>query len=296
MEIGYIGLGAMGGALAERLLLSRPLQVFDLNPDAVSTLVSAGATSAGSPAKLGAACDVVLLCLPKSAHVREVLFGDEGLAEGLKPGALVVDQTSGDPTETRKMAAELAERGIHMIDAPVSGGAAGAKAGTIAIMVGGEAAQIERAHPILADISPNVFVCGGIAAGQVMKLINNMVSSTIRFATLEGAAMGIKNGLDLQVITDVLNSGGAKSKASDSLLPAVIRGEPDAFFYLNLMLKDVNLAAQLAIDSGVPSPYGHLTRAMLQTASNAYGPEANYYDITKLVAAQAGITLPPAKG
>lgn len=282
----------MGGALAQRLSLSRSLQVFDLNAEAVAALVASGAKAAESPAALGAACDVVFLCLPKSAHVRSVLFGEDGLAEGLKPGAVVVDQTSGDPTETRRMAEELAGRGIHLVDAPVSGGAAGARAGTIAIMVGGPAEQVARVQPIFAEISPNVFVCGEIGAGQVMKLINNMVSSTIRFVTLEGVAMGIKNGLDLQVMTDVLNSGGARSKASESLLPAVIKGAPDSFFYLALMLKDVNLATQLAIDSGVPAPYGQMTRGLLQTASNAYGPDANYYDITRLVAAQAGISFP----
>lgn len=294
MKVGYIGLGVMGGALAKRLLLSRPLHVFDLNPNSVKALVDAGAVATESPTALGQACDVVLLCLPKSAHVRAVLFGENGLAAGLKPGAIVVDQTSGDPTETRKIAAELAERGIHLVDAPVSGGMAGAQAGTIAIMAGGNDEQIGQVRPIFADISPNIFICGGIGAGQVMKLINNMVSSTIRMATLEGVAMGVKNGLDLQVMTDVLNSGGAKSKASESLLPAVIKGVPDSFFYLALMLKDVNLATQLAIDSGVPSQYGQLTRSMLQTSSNAFGPEANYYDITKLVAMQADIKFPPA--
>jgi 3-hydroxyisobutyrate dehydrogenase len=100
----------------------------------------------------------------------------------------------------------------------------------------------------------------------------------------------------LQTVTDVLNSGGAKSKASESLLPAVVRGEPDSFFLLSLMLKDVNLATQLAIESGVPMQYGQLTRSMLQTASTAYGPEANYYDITKLVASQAGISFGPESG
>lgn len=290
--IGYIGLGVMGGALARRLLLSRPLHVHDLNAGAVASLVDAGATAATSPAALGAVCDVVFLCLPRSEHVRAVLFGKNGLAEGLRPGAIVVDQTSGDPTETRLLAGELAARGIHLVDAPVSGGAAGAEAGTIAIMVGGVAEQIETLRPILADISPNIFICGDIGAGQVMKLINNMVSSTIRLATMEGVALGVKNGLDLSVMAEVLNSGGARSKASESLLPAVIRGEPDSFFYLALMLKDLNLATRLAMDSAVPAQYGHLTRAMLQTASTAFGPNANYYEITRLMAQQAGVRFP----
>lgn len=296
MNIGYIGLGVMGGALARRLQLSRPLHVFDLNAEAVASLVADGATAAASPAALAAACDVVMLCLPRSSNVQAAIFGEGGLAEGLKPGSIVIDQTSGDPGETRRMAADLAARGIHMIDAPVSGGAAGAEAGTIAIMVGGEAEHIGRVRRVLEDISPNVFVCGGIGAGQVMKLINNMVSATIRFVTLEGVAMGVRNGLDLQTMTDVLNSGGARNKASERLLPSVMRGEPDSFFLLSLMLKDLNLATRLAVDSGVPLQFGQVTRAMLQTASNAFGPEANYFDITRLVASQAGIAFPHADG
>ncbi|MEZ5649956.1 MAG: NAD(P)-dependent oxidoreductase [Burkholderiaceae bacterium] len=292
MKIGYVGLGVMGGALARRLQSSRDLRVYDLNPDAVAGLVGAGASAADSPASLARDCDVVMLCLPTSAHVREAIFGERGLAEGLKAGAIVVDQTSGDPNETRRMAVELAGRSIEMVDAPVSGGAAGAKAGTIAIMVGGGEAQLASVRPILADISPNVFHCGGIGAGQVMKLINNMVSSTIRMVTLEGVAMGVRNGIDLQTMTDVLNSGGARSRVSENLLPAVIRGRPDSFFLLSLMLKDLNLATQLGVDSGVPLHYGHLTRAMLQTASNTFGPDANYYEVTRLVAMQAGVEFP----
>ncbi len=292
MNVGYIGLGVMGGALAQRLQLSRNLHVYDLNKDAIDVLVQDGATDAQSPKDVAATCEIILLCLPKSAHVREVIFGKDGLAESLKPGTIVVDQTSGDPNETRAMAAELAEHGVHMVDAPVSGGTAGAKAGTIAIMVGGEEAHLETVKPILHQISPNVFHCGAIGAGQVMKLINNMVSSSIRMATLEGVAMGVRNGLDLETMTEVLNSGGAKSKVSENLLPALARGEPDSFFFMSLMLKDLNLATQLGIDSGVPVTYGQMTRAMLQTGCNIFGSEANYFDVTRLVAMQAGIEFP----
>ena len=134
MELGYIGLGAMGGALARRLMLSHKLRVYDLQPDVVSDFAENGAIPAQSPVAMARECDVVLLCLPRSADVREAIFGEGGLIEGLEPGKIVIDQTSGDPDETRAMAAELAEKGITMVDAPVSGGPAGAHAGTIAII------------------------------------------------------------------------------------------------------------------------------------------------------------------
>ena len=289
MQVGYIGLGVMGSALARRLSLSRPLHVFDLNANALTSLVGAGARAASSPAALAAESDTVMLCLPRSSDVRIALFGEDGVVRGLKPGAIIIDQTSGDPGETRKMAAELSNHDIHLIDAPVSGGAQGAEAGTIAIMVGGDDEQVLRVRPILEEISPNIFHCGGVGSGQVMKLVNNTISASNRFVMLEAVAMGVRNGLDIHTMADVLNSGGARSRASESLLPAIARGEPDSFFLLSLMLKDLNLSTQLAIETGVPLQFGQLTRSMLQMALNAFGPEANYFDISKLVAAQAGI-------
>src|SRR5271166_6636747 len=130
MQIGYLGLGAMGGALARRLQLSRKLVVFDLNPAAVADLAARGADAAASPAELARRCDVVFLCLPTSEHARTAIFGTKGLIEGLKSGAIVVDQTTGEPNATRARAEELSARGVELVDAPVSGGAMAAEAGT----------------------------------------------------------------------------------------------------------------------------------------------------------------------
>lgn len=293
MQVGYIGLGVMGGALARRLLLARPVTVFDLDAAAVAGLTEAGATAAGSLPDLASTCDVLLLCLPRSADVRAVIFGDGGLAEGLTPDTIIVDQTSGDPAETRAMAAELAEQGVHMVDAPVSGGVAGAEAGTIAIMCGGPAETLARVRPVFEDISPSIFTCGEIGAGQVMKLINNMISTCNRLAMLEGVAMGRRNGLDTAVMAEVLNAGGARSKASENMLPAVAKGEPDSFFLLELMLKDLSLATTLATTSGVPLQFGQLARGMLQAASNRLGPGTNLFEIADHVAAEAGTSFKP---
>lgn len=291
MNVGYIGLGVMGGALAKRLLVSRPVQVFDLSAEAVASLVAAGATAAAGLKEIARDCDIIFLCLPRSRDVHRVIFGEGGLVEGLTPGTIIVDQTSGDPNETRKMAQSLAERSVQMIDAPVSGGAKGAEAGTIAIMVGGEAQALAKVRPIFEQISPNIFECGAIGAGQVMKLINNMVSTCNRFAMLEGVAMGKRNGLDLAVMTDVLNAGGARSKSSENMLPAMVRGEPDSFFLLQLMLKDLNLATALATETGVPLQFGQLARGMLQAASNLLGPDANLFEISDYVASEAGTSF-----
>ena len=177
MELGYVGLGAMGGALARRLMLSHELRVLDLRPEAVAAFAADGAIPVQDGAALARACDVVMLCLPRSSDVREAIFGAGGLAEGLAPGAIVVDQTTGDPDETRAMAAELAERGVAMIDAPVSGGPSGAEAGTIASMVGGPSQAFETVKPNLQAISPNVVHCGEVGNGHVAKLVNNTIAA-----------------------------------------------------------------------------------------------------------------------
>lgn len=291
MSVGYIGLGVMGGALARRMLKSRPVTVFDLNKTAVESLVDDGAIAAGSGAELAEYCDVVFLCLPRSEQVETALFGPDELALKLRKGSVIVDQTSGNPDTTREIAVKLSELGIEMLDAPVSGGAKGAADGTIAIMTGGKASTLARVRPILEQISPNIFPCGEVGAGQVMKLLNNTISVCNRIAMLEGVALGMRNGLDLSVMTDVLNSGGARSKASENMLPGLLAGKADSFFLMSLMLKDLNLASGLAMSSGTPLKFGQLARGMLQAASNVRGPHANLFEISEHIAAESGTTF-----
>jgi 3-hydroxyisobutyrate dehydrogenase len=291
MELGYIGLGAMGGALARRLMLTHKLHVYDRNAGAMADFATHGAVAAKSPADLATTCDAIFICVPRSSDVREIVYGEMGLAQGLTAGKIVVDQTSGDPTVTRSIASDLKAKHIAFVDAPVSGGPQGAAAGTIAIMVGGAREHYERIAPILRSISPNVAHCGEIGSGQVLKLINNTISTCNRFATLEAVALGLKNGLSLATMTEVLNSGGARSRVTENLLPAIVKGERRTNFALALMLKDLNLATQLATESGAPMHFGHLARSLLQVASNAFGPNANLDEIVNLVGSQAGAEL-----
>ena len=180
MRVGYIGLGNMGGALARRLQRSQPLHVYDLNPEALARLTAAGATACASPREVGEASDIVLTCLQTSSQVRSMIFGAGGLAEGLAADAIIIDQTTGDAFETRAMHKELAARGIHFLDAPVSGGPPGAEAGTIAIMTGAPADLFARVEPVLRAISGNVFHVGEVGAGHVMKVVNNLLSAAQR--------------------------------------------------------------------------------------------------------------------
>lgn len=272
MQIGYVGLGDMGGALARRLQLSRPVMVYDLNPEAIARLTDAGATSAGNLADLAATCEVIFLCLPKSAHVRAAIFGDGGLASALRPGTMLIDQTTGDPNETRAMHAELADLGVTLIDAPVSGGPAGADAGTIAIMVGAEPATYETVLPIFHDISPNVFLAGGAGAGHTIKLVNNLLSGAQRLLTMECLALAQKNGIDPVDAVRVLVAGGGRNVFLESgVKPIIENGEFGAGFTLELMHKDIDLACRAGNDAGIPMYFGAVAREMYRLSMNLVG-------------------------
>ena len=278
MELGYVGLGKMGGALARRLMLKNHLRAYDLRPDVVQTFAAAGAVPVQNLRAMADTCNLVMTCLPTSNQVRDVIFGKDdadGLAAHLKPGSIIADMTTGDPVATREMAAALASRGIQLIDAPVSGGPHGAEAGTIAIMVGAPVALFERVRAVLADISPNIFHTGDVGTGHLMKLVNNVIAAGVRAVTFEAVAMGIKSGLSLETCATVLPKGSARSYTTDVTLPRLVDGSLVANFMLGLMHKDVRLATEMGIASGAPMPLAGLVREIYQAAVNEHGYEAD---------------------
>ena len=199
MNVGYVGLGVMGGALVRRLMLSRRMHVFDVRAYVKAEFEKNGAIVASDLPSLAQACDVIMICVPTSADVRTVVFEKSGLVEGLSAGTIIVDQTTGDPVETRSIAAKLQECGATLVDAPVSGGPRGAAAGTIAIMCGGPPEAYEQVKPLLNSISPNIVYCGTTGNGHVAKLVNNAVAACNRMITYECAAVGVKYGLSLEI-------------------------------------------------------------------------------------------------
>lgn len=293
MSVGYIGLGDMGGALARRLHLSHPVTAYDLDRAHLEQMVACGAKAATGPRDLAASCDTVFLCLPTSEHVRQVVFGAEGLAAGLRPGSMIVDQTTGDPTETRKMAAELAARDIAFVDAPVSGGSQGATAGTISIMVGADAELLGRVRPFLDAISSNVFHAGDVGAGHVMKLINNMISGTQRLLSLEGLALAAKNGIDPAKAAEILSAGGARNAFLAESVPRLLTGNFGAGLTLGLMHKDLRLACQLGADSGMALMYGSLTREFYQLCIGQVGAGERVDTSATAIERLAGATIVP---
>ena len=292
MKLGYIGLGAMGGALARRLLERHSLTVWDVNRAAVERLTALGASAAATAADVGREADVVFLCLPRSSDVRATLFGPDGLAQTLAPGKLVIDQTTGVPSETRAFAQALAVKGVGLLDAPVAGGVPNALAGTVTVMASGSTEAYERALPALKDLSPKVYFCGeNVGAGQASKLINNSINSGYRIATLEIAALAAKLGLSVRATHDVLVSGWANNFTAFRLLSALLRDQPSTDFALALMLKDVNQAIALGLEHGAPMPIAGIVRGVMQIGLNAGDPRANLDVIVEVVESMAGARL-----
>ena len=289
LRVGYVGLGAMGGALARRLMPSRKLRVHDARDHVARQFQSEGAIAIADLPSLARDCDVVMLCLPTSSDVRVVLFGKGGLAEGLSPGAVVVDQTSGDPGETRRLASELQAIGVSMVDAPVSGGPRGAAAGTVAIMAGGPPQAFARVRPILETISPHLVYCGDVGNGDVAKLVNNAVSSTCRLVSYECVAAGFKYGLKLAAMSQVLNNSSGWSASLQKVLQALETGEPMVNFQMQLMVKDLRLASRLGADCDAPMMISSVVRVIYETAANEFGANANLEEMARLYESTSGI-------
>lgn len=278
--IGYIGLGAMGSALATHLARKDGLLVWDLNADALQTLIAAGAQAATSARDLGERCEIIFLCLPKSENVCEVLFGEDGLARSIRPGSIVVDQTSGSPAETAEFSEQLGALGIDLIDAPVAGGVPLAIAGQITIMASGPRESYDRVLPAFQSITPKVFHCGSkVGSAQALKAINNIANASCRIMTLEILALSRGLGLTAREVTDALNKCDARSFVTQRLLPAVVENRSSTDFSLGLMVKDLNQAIQIGVGAVAPMPIADTARGVIHYAYNLLGQASRLDDI-----------------
>jgi 3-hydroxyisobutyrate dehydrogenase len=290
--VGYVGLGAMGGALAQHLTRGFDLRVLDRNPAAIAALEAKGARGMASGAAIGAACQVVVLCLPRSSDVRAALFDAGGLAEGMAAGSLVIDQTSGVPAQTAAIAAELAARGILMLDAPVSGGVPAAAAGKVTIMASGPDAAWAKGAAVLDGISDKVFRCSDRAGdGQALKLVNNAIGMGFRVAALELVALGRKAGLGLAPMVDRLNAGQAANFTTRHMLAGLVEGQSTTNFALSLMAKDLAEAMALGLASGAALPFTGAARGLVQTGLAVLGPDAKLDDIIGLTGQLAQVQM-----
>ena len=292
-QIGFIGLGNMGVPMAGRLLDGGyKLIVNDIRQDAARPLLARGATWAASPAEVAAVAQTVITILPTSREVREVLLGTKGLLDGLRPGSLVLEMTSADPSVTRELEREVATRGSALIDAPVSGGVRGAVEGTLAIMVGGDPALLERARPVLARMGKNIFHAGPVGAGHAIKLVNNMCSGGILALTIEAVAVAARAGVDPTRAVEILQASSGRSNASDNKFPRfILNGAFDAGFAIRLMMKDLDGYGRLAQEAGVPSPVARAAAEIYRVAMARGMAEQDHTAIARIIEEWAGVSL-----
>jgi len=264
--IAFIGLGNMGGHMARNLLGAKQgyqLRVFDLMPALMEQVPEATATASVADAVSGA--DVVISMLPAGRHVHEVYLGKEGVLANATSQALLIDCSTIDPATSRKVAAAALEQGLAMLDAPVSGGTAGAEAGTLTFIVGGESTALDRARECLEIMGSNIHHAGASGAGQIAKICNNMLLAIHMAGTAEALALGVENGLDPAVLSEIMrqSSGGNWSLNVYNPYPGVMEGVPASRgyaggFLVDLMSKDLGLAMETAGSSGSAVPLGAL--------------------------------------
>lgn len=295
MKIGYIGLGALGSQLARRFLPHHDLCVWDINPTAANAFVELGADVAPTAAELAWRSDIVFLCLPRSSDVRNLIFGEHGLATGLSAGKLVIDQTSGIAEETRRIADELSERGVAMMDAAVSASPHIVASGGATLMIAAPDAVFERALPALRAITETIYRCGSrVGDGQAMKTVNNAMNAGCRLGTLEVVAAGKRAGLSLAFMSDFLNRGEARNQTTEKMLPALVQGKQSTNFALPLMLKDLTQAVSLGMSTHVPMPLTSIVRSLLQIGVNTLGRDAQLEDMVGLIESMAGTRIADA--
>ncbi|WP_352309847.1 3-hydroxyisobutyrate dehydrogenase [Psychrobacter sp. W2-37-MNA-CIBAN-0211] len=263
-NIAFIGLGNMGAPMAENLLKAGyTLSVYDLSEDATQRLQQAGASVADSPKDAASNAQVVISMLPAGKHVHSVYLGDSGLLANLPKGTLVIDSSTIAAADARTVAEAASELGIDFLDAPVSGGTGGAIAGSLTFIVGGSADAFAKAEPILAVMGKNIFHAGDHGAGQVAKICNNMLLGILMAGTAEAINLGVKNGLDPKVLSDIMLQSSGRNWTLEvyNPYPQVMENVPSSNgykggFMSKLMQKDLNLAMQTAQDTNVETPMG----------------------------------------
>ena len=290
-SVGFIGLGNMGNPMASNVLKNGyALTVFDKNAKAMQNLVEAGAKAAPSAKQVIENAEVVLTCLPGSPEVEGLYLGAGGLLELAKTGTVLVDMSSVLPSTPRKLEARAKERGIQFLEAPVSGGVTGARAATLAIMTGGDAALLERVRPILRTMGPNIYHVGGVGAGNTMKAINNMMSSVNSLAMMEGMVLGLKAGLDLATMAEIVKASSGNSNALARVDRALIPRNFEPGFKVQLMNKDLETFNTIAKELNVPVSFSNVAQRYQQTALAAGLGEKDTSVIFTLIERLAALT------
>ncbi|MFC9220594.1 NAD(P)-dependent oxidoreductase [Streptomyces hygroscopicus] len=275
-KLGFIGVGAMGSAIASHLVAGHELYVYDLNRQATDELVRQGATF--MPAEeMAKHCRYIFLSLPGPANVTELLLGPQGIARHFAKGTLVIDMTTGTPTADKEIISALDGLGVDFVDAPIAGGVSRAWAGTATLMVGGSEQAFAKARDLLLAVTSEVLHVGPAGAGHAMKLVNNLLNNCNRFAALEAVRLGQAYGLDQDTVVDTINKSSGRNYTTENTFPKLLSGDsykPQGFT-LQLMLKDLRLANEMAESLSHDTPIGHLVEKFTVEAIDRFGPDAD---------------------
>ena len=288
LRVGFIGMGIMGGPMAGNCLKAGfPVTVYNRTAAKCKPLAQAGAAVADSPAAAAKDADIVCLCVTADADVLEVVLDEQaGIIAGVRQGAIVVDHSTVSPSVARRCADALGERGVGFLDAPVSGGDMGAKAGTLSIMVGGKRDDFDRALPVLEAMGKTVTYCGDSGAGYTVKLCNQILGGMHLVAAAEALALAGAAGIDRQAMLAAVSSGAAGSWILGNLGPKMARGDDEPGFFIDYQLKDLKLAEQAADELSLPLPGTALAKTLMQAASaqgyGKCGTQAVYHVIDSL--------------
>lgn len=270
MSIGFIGLGQMGSPAARRILQAgHELTVHDVKKEAAQPLLQEGARWADTPKMVAESANIILSFLPGPREVESVVFGRDGLLAGWKAGDIYVDMSTNSPSTLRRVAEIAKSRGVGVLDAPVSGGVEGAKNGTLAIMVGGEAQTLEKVRKILEVLGNKIVHVGDIGCGNIVKLVNNLISICCCAVCAEGFVLGVKAGIDAEKLYQVISVGTANNWNLLQFPNTVFKNDFEPGFKLDLAYKDIQLALALGSEYRVPTPVAAATAQSLLEAKTA---------------------------
>lgn len=255
MKVAFIGLGTMGAPMTLNLLQAgHDVTVHNRNRSKEANLVKVGATAAPTPQAAAANADIIITCVSDSPDVEAVILGEAGIIHGAKSGSLVIDMSTISPSVTRHIAQQLAVKDIRMLDAPVSGGSEGAQKGTLSIMIGGDAKDVETAKPVLSAMGSTLTHVGPIGAGQVTKAINQIIVAGTYWSVAEGMSLGIKAGLDMDKVVQAVGSGAAGSWGLTNRSGNMINNDYPLGFRVRLHQKDLKIALDTARELNLPLP------------------------------------------
>ncbi|MEX2535360.1 MAG: NAD(P)-dependent oxidoreductase [Trueperaceae bacterium] len=290
MRIGFIGMGTMGTPMARRLLeAGHQLTVHNRTREREEPLVRAGAARAADPCGAAQGADVVITMVSDTTDLQSVVLGSGGAIHGMAQGSLLIDMSTISPAATREVAGRLGEQGVAMLDAPVSGGSEGAQQGSLSIMVGGEAADLERAMPLLEQLGKTVTLVGPIGSGQLTKAMNQVIIAGTYAAVAEGLALGLKAGIDIEAAHRAIAGGAAGSWGLSNRGPNMIRNSYPLGFRTRLHRKDLGIALDAARELGVPIPLAAYVE-QLETSLIARGlGDEDVSNIARVVRGQAGL-------